>query len=36
MKMTELMHKRKKKCKWGRKKTGRKGCKVNPNRKRRR
>lgn len=35
MTIEELMHRRKKKCPYGRKKTGRKGCKVNPNRKRR-
>ena len=27
-----LMHKRKKKCKYGRKKTGRKGCRKSPKR----
>ena len=35
MNLDDLLHRRKKKCKWGRKKTGRKGCKKNPNRKRR-
>ena len=35
MDANELMHKHKKKCPYGRKKTGRKGCKKNPNRRRR-
>lgn len=36
MKMTDLMHqsrsKKRKKCKYGRKKTGRKGCRKTPKR----
>lgn len=32
MKTADLMHRRKKKCKYGRKKTGRKGCRKTPKR----
>jgi hypothetical protein len=34
MKTSDLMHRRKKKCKHGRKTTGRKGCRKGPKKKR--